>query len=91
MPKILNEEERQKSKEKRQEYLKKWREEHGMEYYIKNKEKIKKQRRNKREEIKGAPLNSYTKVNLKDMTKEEKNAYYREKMRKCRAKKKESK
>lgn len=91
MPKILSEEERQKSKEKRQEYLKKWREEHGMEYYTKNKEKIKKQRRDKREKEKGSPLNSHNKINLKDMTKEEKNAYYREKMRKCRAKKKENK
>lgn len=91
MPKILSEEERQKSKEKRQEYLKKWREEHGMEYYTKNKGKIIKQAREKREKEKGSPLNSYTKVNLKDMTKEEKNAYYREKNKKCRAKKKESK
>ena len=91
MPKILSEEERQKSKEKRQEYLKKWREEHGMEYYTKNKEKIKKQQRDKREKEKGSLLNSHNRINIKDMTKEEKNTYYREKMRKCRARKKQSK
>ena len=88
MPKILSEEERQKSKEKRQEYLKKWREEHGMEYYENNKEKIKKQQREKREEKKGKPINSYNRINLKDMTEEERRNYHVQKMREYRERKK---
>ena len=49
----LSEEERIKSREKRLEYLRNYRKEHGMEYYTKNKERIAEQRRDKREQEKG--------------------------------------
>lgn len=85
----LSEEEKIKSREKRLEYLKNYRKEHGMEYYKKNKEKIMEQRRKRREMKKGSPLNSYNKINLKDMTKEERNEYYKIKNRESRARRKE--
>ncbi len=89
--KKLSEEERIKSREKRLEYLRNYRKEHGMEYYKKNKEKIMEQRRKRREMKKGSPLNSYNKINLKDMTKEERNEYYKIKNRESRARKKKEK
>lgn len=85
----LSEEERIKSREKRLEYLRNYRKEHGMEYYKKNKERIAEQRRAKREQEKGSPLNSHNKINLKNMTKEERNEYYKIKNRESRARKRE--
>ena len=87
----LSEEEKIKSREKRLEYLKNYRKEHGMEYYTKNKEKIMEQRRKRREMKKGSPLNSYNKINLKDMTKEKRNEYYKIKNRESRARKRKEK
>lgn len=84
----LNAEEAKISKQKRQEYLKKWRTEYGMEYYKRNKEEILKKKRAKREKEKGKPLNSYNKIDLKNMTKEEKNAYFARKNRESRARNK---
>lgn len=85
----LSEEERIKSREKRLEYLRNYRKEHGMEYYKKNKERILKHQRDKREQEKGSPLNSHNKINLKSMTKEERNEYYKIKNRESRARKRE--
>lgn len=85
----LSEEERIKSREKRLEYLRNYRKEHGPEYYKENKERILKHQRAKREQEKGSPLNSHNKINLKDMTKEERNEYYKIKNRESRARKRE--
>ena len=85
----LSEEERIKSREKRLEYLRNYRKEHGPEYYKENKERILKHQRAKREQEKGSPLNSHNKINLKSMTKEERNEYYKIKNKESRAKKKE--
>ena len=90
--KKLSDEEKRISREKRLQYLRDYRKEHGSEYYQKNKERILQQQRQKREEIKGAPLNKHTKgVNIKQMTREEYNEYCRIKMRASRARKKEQK
>lgn len=86
--KPLTEEEKEISKKKRQEYLRQWKEKHSMDYYNKNKNKILKQRRNKREIEKGSPLNSWHKINYKNMSKEEKNEYHKIHNRKSRAIKK---
>jgi hypothetical protein len=89
MPKKLTDEERAISREKRLQYLRDYRKEHGPDYYQKNKEKILQQQRKKREEIKGAPLRKLTKgVNIKQMTREQYNAYCKEKVRASRARKK---
>lgn len=85
----LSEEERTKSREKRLEYLRNYRKEHGPDYYKENKERILKRQRDRREKEKGSPLNSHNKINLKDMTKEERNEYYRQKMKESRARKRE--
>lgn len=87
----LSEEERTKSREKRLEYLRNYRKEHGPEYYKENKERILKRQKDRREKEKGSPLNSHNKINLKDMTKEERNEYYKIKNRESRARKKQSK
>ena len=87
----LSEEERIKSREKRLEYLRNYRKEHGPEYYKENKERILKHQRDKREQEKGSPLNSHNKINLKDMTKEERNEYYKIKNRQSRARKRKEK
>jgi len=87
----LSEEERIKSREKRLEYLRNYRKEHGPDYYKKNKERILKHQRAKREQEKGSPLNSHNKINLKDMTKEERNEYYKIKNRESRARKRKEK
>lgn len=90
--KKLTDEERAISREKRLQYLRDYRKEHGPEYYEKNKERILQQRRKKREEIKGAPLRKLTKgVNIKQMTREQYNAYCKEKVRESRARKKAEK
>jgi hypothetical protein len=91
MPKILSEEERKKSQEKRLEYLKQFREEHGMDYYNNNKDTILKKRREKRELEKGSPLRTHNIINFKNMTKEEKNEYFRIKNKERRLRKKEEK
>lgn len=85
----LSDEERIKSREKRLEYLRNYRKEHGPEYYKENKERILKHQRDKREQEKGSPLNSHNKINLKSMTKEERNEYYKIKNRESRARKEE--
>ena len=87
----LSEEERIKSREKRLEYLRNYRKEHGPDYYKKNKERILKHQRDKREQEKGSPLNSHNKINLKSMTKEKKNEYYKIKNRESRARKRKEK
>ena len=87
----LSEEERIKSREKRLEYLRNYRKEHGPEYYKENKERILKHQRDRREKEKGSPLNRHNKINLKDMTKEERNEYYKIKNRESRARKKQIK
>lgn len=87
--KKLTDEERKISREKRLQYLRDYRKEHGPDYYQKNKERILQQQRKKREEIKGAPLRKLTKgVNIKQMTREEYNEYCRIKIRESRARKK---
>lgn len=89
MPKILTDEEKAIRREKRLQYLRDYGKQHWKEYYEKNKEKILKQQRQKREEIKGAPLRKLTKgVNIKQMTREEWNEYCRIKIRASRARKK---
>lgn len=87
--KKLTEEEKAISKEKRKEYLKNYQKEHGHDYYMKNKKRINKQQRERREKKKGEPLNAYNKIDYNKMSKKEKNAYHSQKMRECRARKKE--
>lgn len=90
--KKLTDEERAISRAKRLQYLRDYEKKHWKDYYENNKEKILKQARQRREEIKGAPLNTHTKgVNIKQMTREEYNAYCKEKVRAYRARKKSSK
>lgn len=92
--KKLTDEERAVSREKRRQYLKEYHAKiwNSKEYYEKNKERILQQRRQKREEIKGAPLRKLTKgVNIKQMTREEWNEYCRIKNRESRARKKAEK
>ena len=88
----LRDERKQKEMQKREErlqylrdYEKKW---WGL-YYEKNREKILKQQREKREEKKGKPLNKYNKVNLKGMTDEERKEYYRLKVKESRERRKQ--
>ena len=82
--KKLTEKEKEISKAKRETYLKEWREKHSMDYYNKNKSKILKQQRQKREKEKGKPLNSHNLINYKNMSKEERNEYHRLKTREYR-------
>lgn len=88
--KKLTEEQREISKQKRKEYLKRWHEEHAGEYYRKNKAKISRQIRERREKEKGAPLRQRQIVNLKNMSEEQKKEYYRQKMKECRERKKKN-
>ena len=76
------------SREKRLEYLRNYGKKHWKEYYENNKEHILKQARERREKVKGKPLQSYNYIGLKNMAKEERNEYYRIKMRECRERKK---
>lgn len=69
MPKILSEEEKKESKNKRQEYLKKWRKEHGMEYYDRHKDEILKKQREKRMNEKGSELRTYNKRKINEFEK----------------------
>ena len=86
--KKLTEEQKEISKQKRKEYLKKWTAEHGMDYYNANKEKVRAQQKRAREIKKGAPLRQYNKIGLKNMSEEELKEYNRKNMAKSRAKKK---
>ena len=72
----------------RQEYLVKWRAEHGNDYYNNHKEEVLFKSRQRREKQKGAPLREYNKINLKSMTQEERNEYNRIKNKESRLRKK---
>lgn len=89
----LRDERKQKEMQKREErlqYLRDYEKEWWGPYYEKNREKILKQKREKREEKKGKPLNKYSKVNLKGMTDEERKEYYRVKTREYRERRKKN-
>lgn len=73
----------------RKEYLKQWRAKNGKNYYNLHKAEILQKQREKREKEKGQPLRSCKKINLKGMTQEQKKAYYRQKVRECRERKKQ--
>lgn len=84
----LTEEQKELSKQKRKEYLEKWKEEHSKDYYRNNREKVLAQQRQMRERKKGEPLRTYNKIDLKNMTEEERKNYFRNKNKLSRAKNK---
>ena len=86
--KKLTEEQKILSQQKRAEYLKKWKKEHGMDYYYAHKKEILSERRKVKEQKKGSPIRSWHKINLKQMSVDERNKYNRESNRKSRNRKK---